>query len=974
MGKKEHLTIDKISFSLEVPNREQFKRYADRISNVVKKSLTQKLERILEKHKIPNGTLVIQKIEVNLGIMDTYNFEKTIIKEVSDKIDKEIGKLADRVNRESKQKSLRKIENGKVIVRGAGYVFESELVQETTGKSKTTTSSSFTNLTPEQLQKLASTTSLLEQNAYLEGNEKEGKREKKASPVDLPGPDIKIADSVDMNAIEAFLRENIPEEFDKVDISTPKEKKKEQLAHLEDTAKEKSDLAKLIYDLKSGKAIEDIDVIPEDLPPKPLTELDRAFIYYLKYGRLPSNITYEIGTSMLDVFKVNQKDVRFFNEIKKRISSNSVAKERLVKLMDEKNKKSLIRKNVLQRADMSDFDPRIPKEFEDYFVSLLFDLDTEGFSEGTRRYNLNDMVRFFFTDHPQKLKTFLQFIIADFPVQYSTEERITKLYEKLGKASIVKIISSFVRKGGYVNKYLNQINKINNLSHKEAHSITLQALLEKKNPLDLFREKGLLFPEASTTYLVQTRMKSYFEKLGIKVSSYQAQKIADRIAEAYQEPQEKVIQYNPIVESILQENLSSDQISSVLSIINKDEKGFAQEVLSIFAEVHQYIFQGQTTPNIDRTPVEPVIIEPRVFLGVAPTYTSEEFSDVEMIDYYFTYGALSRLAKNAIKSPSNLSVIIMKTPKHDLAKIPYFEKKLFTSKFQYSTIGKLDIKAIDILIEALAPDKKSDLDTNHFYFKYNIKSGIPEAFQNAFKLYYALLENPKSYLEEMIRLWKKSTGDDDKVIRNRWKVTEELEKELNKIIFIRETKLEDQLKVDYEFQNYNKDISVKNAGLVIFWPFFKTYFNMLDLLDSSGNFRSMQERDRACHLLQFLAVKKSEGDEFYYPLNKILTGFPLEEPLSPGIQMTDKEKDVSTALLNNIVKQWSAVHGSSIDALRGSFIIRDGVLRATANGWLLVVEKKAYDILLDKMPWGIGMIKLSWAPYVLNVEWDRNIM
>jgi hypothetical protein len=38
------------------------------------------------------------------------------------------------------------------------------------------------------------------------------------------------------------------------------------------------------------------------------------------------------------------------------------------------------------------------------------------------------------------------------------------------------------------------------------------------------------------------------------------------------------------------------------------------------------------------------------------------------------------------------------------------------------------------------------------------------------------------------------------------------------------------------------------------------------------------------------------------------------------------------------------------------------------------VEKKAYDILLDRLPWGIGMIKLSWAPYVLNVEWERKFM
>lgn len=149
---------------------------------------------------------------------------------------------------------------------------------------------------------------------------------------------------------------------------------------------------------------------------------------------------------------------------------------------------------------------------------------------------------------------------------------------------------------------------------------------------------------------------------------------------------------------------------------------------------------------------------------------------------------------------------------------------------------------------------------------------------------------------------------------------------------------------------------------------------MLELLNDQGNFRSIEERARACHLLQYLSIKRSYGEEFYYPLNKILTGYPLEEPLPYEITMTQKEIDVSNALLKNVIRQWNALKGSSVDGLRGSFLIRDGILVPSPNGWLLTVESKAYDILMDKLPWGIGMIKLSWAPYVLNVEWERNIM
>jgi hypothetical protein len=39
------------------------------------------------------------------------------------------------------------------------------------------------------------------------------------------------------------------------------------------------------------------------------------------------------------------------------------------------------------------------------------------------------------------------------------------------------------------------------------------------------------------------------------------------------------------------------------------------------------------------------------------------------------------------------------------------------------------------------------------------------------------------------------------------------------------------------------------------------------------------------------------------------------------------------------------------------------------NRWELIVERKAYDLLLDTLTWNISMINLSMMKKRLNVQW-----
>ena len=57
------------------------------------------------------------------------------------------------------------------------------------------------------------------------------------------------------------------------------------------------------------------------------------------------------------------------------------------------------------------------------------------------------------------------------------------------------------------------------------------------------------------------------------------------------------------------------------------------------------------------------------------------------------------------------------------------------------------------------------------------------------------------------------------------------------------------------------------------------------------------------------------------------------------------------------------------DGLRDAFLKRDGLLIKKEDGWLLQVERKTLDVLLDKIPWGYSTVSLPWNSYLVFVEW-----
>ncbi len=164
------------------------------------------------------------------------------------------------------------------------------------------------------------------------------------------------------------------------------------------------------------------------------------------------------------------------------------------------------------------------------------------------------------------------------------------------------------------------------------------------------------------------------------------------------------------------------------------------------------------------------------------------------------------------------------------------------------------------------------------------------------------------------------------------------------------------------------ELYLGNAGLVILWPFIKTFFDRLDLLEVD-RFKSEGARQRGVALLQYLATEDPAPPEYLLPLNKLLCGIELDAVFELEYPLTEAERDECNSLLTAVIAQAPILNNMSIPGFRGSFLLRLGILSLRDGIWLLRVERETYDLVLDRFPWGFEWVKLPWMETPLQVEW-----
>lgn len=174
--------------------------------------------------------------------------------------------------------------------------------------------------------------------------------------------------------------------------------------------------------------------------------------------------------------------------------------------------------------------------------------------------------------------------------------------------------------------------------------------------------------------------------------------------------------------------------------------------------------------------------------------------------------------------------------------------------------------------------------------------------------------------------------------------------------------------------NHQSQIEINNVGLALINPFITRLFAMLGYLtDDRKGFENADAKIRAVFLLQYIVYgEQREWQETELFFNKLLTGMNSNDtPLPRSVELNEKELATAEELTNAVLQNWEKLRNTSPRGLRETFFIRNGHITwdESAQTWNVSVLTKAYDVLLDSIPWNYKMLRLPWMPNMIQVNW-----
>ncbi|WP_300665654.1 contractile injection system tape measure protein [Fluviicola sp.] len=159
---------------------------------------------------------------------------------------------------------------------------------------------------------------------------------------------------------------------------------------------------------------------------------------------------------------------------------------------------------------------------------------------------------------------------------------------------------------------------------------------------------------------------------------------------------------------------------------------------------------------------------------------------------------------------------------------------------------------------------------------------------------------------------------------------------------------------------------VEHAGLILLHPFLKPFLTEIGLLKDD----QLSDPELVVHVLHFLATGHESAWEFELQFEKFLCGIPPDEPIQQERFISEAIKEEAGKLIAAVLEHWTALKSDSPDLLRYEFLQREAkIIIEEYQSTRLVFERKAQDILLEKLPWNLGIVKIDWREDLLFVEW-----
>lgn len=159
-----------------------------------------------------------------------------------------------------------------------------------------------------------------------------------------------------------------------------------------------------------------------------------------------------------------------------------------------------------------------------------------------------------------------------------------------------------------------------------------------------------------------------------------------------------------------------------------------------------------------------------------------------------------------------------------------------------------------------------------------------------------------------------------------------------------------------------------DCGIVLLTPYIPMLLEKAGCI-KAGKFIDDGSKIMALALLNYTVCGNYEPPKAEKSIAQLICGFDAGEKLAELPTISDELKALADSLLQGVIANWCALGHTSPDGLRASFLIRQGILNNSEEGPSLSVDNSAYDMLLDKLPWGYSTVKFSWMKIPLQVKW-----
>lgn len=399
-------------------------------------------------------------------------------------------------------------------------------------------------------------------------------------------------------------------------------------------------------------------------------------------------------------------------------------------------------------------------------------------------------------------------------------------------------------------------------------------------------------------------------------------------------------------------------------------------ILSYFADIEILIPYTKSWQNID-FPLLKQTIRQGVLLQLALHPSFKPSIDIILKENLLHIATQFKILRRSLLEELQSTIeILSESGTHFVSQLPQVLYSLSKQNItQESNPENWRQKNIKKLIERLAEFLNSNLNsiasnTSYSHIKTTSKELNKVIEQDSFPFSVSQLK----YIDNLVKTLKTQISKLDQQVlsANLAQITPDIEMILQAITnanLSASQPLQNGLSKDiFATTNQEEEIYIQNSGLILLWPFLNRFFESLGLAQS-GKFSTTDTTNRAILLLQYLIDGSTESLEHLLPLNKLLCGLSIGNPIPHSLVLSDNEETECEELLFAVIQNWLALKNMSIDGLRRSFLQRNGVLKVNNSSYLLRVENKTYDILIDQLPWTIKIIKLPYMHRILQVEW-----